>query len=172
MRVLGDWLGINGVGVYGTRPWWDARAEGWLIGSSRIPVRAVRKEGKEGVYELYFGMLGELEEGKARLEGYPELAELLKKDKGVDAVLLVSGGRSSRPIDAKPSTLPLQYSIDGDAVILNLPAGASAKVAVDVPIANPGDTTGKDNVEPDRMVRQVLAWTVRFGSFRTEVAKL
>lgn len=155
LRVLGEWLGINGAGVYGTRAWWDGGAEGWLVGRTKKEVRAVQKRVESG-YDLYFTVLGDLEQGKVHLEGFPELVDLLRKQKQkATAALLVRG----------PSEVPLPFSLNADSISLDIPAGLENKVAVDVPIPRPGETTGVDAPEPDETEKKVLGWTIRFGLF-------
>lgn len=178
LRVLGQWLSINGEGFYGTRPWWDGEAEGSLEHKwGSIATRAVTKDRADGLYDVYVGVLGDEVEGKATVKGFSKLGVLLQSNAGSKVVLLTApegASGSGKPWEARPSTVDIPRKVNKDGSIeVAFPLGISSKISVEVPIAKPGDTTGRDTPDSEeRYERRVLAFTLRFGPFADVATKL
>ncbi|KAI9030247.1 family 29 glycoside hydrolase [Hyaloraphidium curvatum] len=177
LRVLGQWLAINGAGVYGTRPWWDGEADGTIEGPDGVrDVKAVTKSASGGGYYVFLGVLGDALEGKASIRGFSKLGKLLKGNPGAKVEVLVAGGNgSAHPWNVEPTTVNVPFEVSGDekTVSITLPKNVPDRLRIEVPVAKDGESTGKDSDESaEQYEKKILAYTLRAGPFARETAKM
>ena len=167
--MLGQWLSINGQGIYGTSPWWDGEAEGTIEHvNGKTGLRAVTKDRSEGLYDIYLGVLGDAIEGQGKIVGLPKLAGLMKANPGAKVELLaapVKHKAGGKPWEAQPDLISLNFKAGEDgSLTVEFPSGVASRIAVDVPTTRPGDSTGVDTPDEDeRTEKKVLAFTLRVG---------